>query len=1016
MKKKYFKVNLVLALLFFTTGMFAQKQISGNVTSSDSQPLPGVSIVVKGTATGVSTDFDGNYAISNVANNATLVFSYLGFTTKEMLIGSQSTINVVLEEDVSTLDEVVVVGYGTKKRSEVVGSIATVSGEELQKNPSPDFASSLAGRLPGLTINQTSTRPGEENTNIIIRGHGTYRNNSVLIVIDGIPSRDGLTRLDANDIESTTVLKGAAASIYGSRAANGVILITTKRGYRGPAEVTFQTNVSINAPTRFTKVANAFDYGRQVNAVQTRQGLAATYSASELEDLRSFQSTDWMKGLFESSTTSFKHDISMRGGGETNKYFISIGKRGQPNSAFSGDNVSKADQYNFRANIDVDATDNLVVSLDLSGRLYESVIGGSTFDALIGATRSSPLEPIFRDGKLFSRAQGALNPLALFQKEGGYSKAKQTLFNGTLKLKYKIPGVNGLSVSLRGAVDFTQNYNKSFADLVTQYVPDPNDLSQLIEDRVGKTANPTLSEAYSRNRRLLSYAEIAYKRKFNDVHSVDAFVGIEETRVVANGTTVSRHSGLLSLQNDQLSSGDVETQLNGSSASEQAIQSYVGRLDYVYDEKYSAQFQFRHDGSYILNPDNNSEFLPSVGASWTISKENFLKDNSTISFLKLRSIWGKIGNDNIDPFQFLNRFSPNGSQPLQGGNVPVITTVGADANPFVTWEVEEALDIGLDSKFFNDKLLLNLTYFETRRENILSPRNATVPKFTGITLPDENIGITENKGFEIELGYKTTFGEVGFNALGNVSYSKSNLVFNDAVPPLEGEEYQDLNGHKIFSRLLYDAIGIYRTQEDLDNNPGLPGVGLGDLIYADTNDDGTITTNDRIVFDEGQTPEFTFGLALGATYKGFELSTFIQGQTNASIQEAVIYSGAPNSANAPAYYLENAYTVDTPNATLPRIGNSQTQINGYDGSNASTFWQRDASFIRLKTVELSYSLPKEILNTIGVNSLRIYANGNNLLTFDKFKKDGLYDPENVSGLGISFPNQKIYNFGLSVTF
>ena len=1013
MKKRYLKISLVLVCLLFTTVLFAQKQIEGKVTVNNNEPLPGVSILEKGTTNGVTSDFDGNYAINNLTNNSVLVFSYLGYITKEVAVGNQSTINVSLQEDITQLEDVVVVGYGTKKKAEVISSVAQVSGDEVKKNPSANFTTSLAGRLPGLVINQTTSEPGRENVNILIRGRGTFRDNTVLIVIDGIPGRDGLDRLDPQDIESVSVLKDASASIYGARAANGVILITTKRGKVGKPQFSFTSNYSITSPTRFVKNASAYDYARQINDVQSRAGASEPFSTSDLASFQnvSFNATDWWREVYDRQSTQKKYNLSLSGGTETTRYFLSLGTT-QQDGVIKTDNSTDVAQYNFRSNIDVKATDRIDVALNLAGRLEERQwYGASAFDVLQNTAKANPLDPVYRDGKLFAGLD-RFNPLAFVQDEGGYNRQENTLFNGTISVKYRIPKIEGLSVSAQGSVDFTQNFHKNYLRPVSQYIEDPSDNTQLIEQKIGSPVFK-VEEAYWRQQQLTFTSRIEYVNTFKN-HSISTFIGYEESRTKNNFSNLSRQDGLLELT-DQLSSGDTENQTTSGGGGILARQSYIGRLSYDFAKKYFAEFSFRYDGSFNFAKDNRFGFFPTVSAGWRVTEENFLKDSNIISNLKLKGTWGQVGNDRVPAFQFLNRFGSNGTFPIGGGNVPVITTIGPDGNPNITWETAESLNIGLEAGFFKNKLTLEVNVFKEDREDILTPRNATVPNFTGLTLPDENLGKTKNKGFEAVLGYRTLIGNVNFNIEGNVAYSKNKLVFADAVEP--AEEYQNLEGRPIGSRLIYNAIGIYRTQADLDNNPGLPGVGLGDLIYADTNEDGTIDANDRIAFEKTTIPEVQFGINMGIQYKGIELSTLWQGQTNVNIETRALFSGNIVSGNVPAYFLSNAYTTLTPNASLPRIGDTQSQLNGYDGgANASTFWQRDASFLRLKNVELAYNLPTDVMSKIGINSLRVYISGTNLLTFDKLKKDGLADPEQTNELGWAIPHQKLFNLGLNVTF
>ena len=1018
-----FKGALFFLVLMVSAYTFAQKDISGTVTDSNGAPLPGVTVVEKATSNGVSTDFDGNYSISNVANNAILLFSYLGFKSQEIQVGNQSTINVSLQEDVTQLDDVVVVGYGTKKKAEVIGSVVQVSGELTEQNPQVNFATSLAGRLPGLVVNQTTAEPGREDIDILIRGRGTFDSNAadginpnaVLVVIDGVIGADGLSGLNPQDIESVSVLKDASAAIYGSRAANGVILVTTKRGKTGKPVFDYTINTGFTAPTRFAERASALELALQSRAIIERDPSASiqTFTDEEIAAFRdpNFKNTDWFKEVYDRTSYQTRHNLSLRGGTETTNYFLSFGTS-QREGIVTNDNVTDVRQYNFRSNIDIAATNNLSVSLDLAGRFDKNqYFASNSFDVLVNAANGLPFETPSVDGKPLRISGGeGLNPLTHANSTGGYRRQRNTLFNGKLALVYKIPRLKGLSVGGWAAVRLRQDFAKRFDRPLTQYILE--DDGTLVEDVFEREVKVT--ENYERDLEVTSHINLTYQGTF-EKHSINAFLAYEQSQSRFNSTEASRR-GFLSSDVDQLSSGSIDTQENDAFASEGGRQNYIGRLGYDFDKKYFAQFHFRYDGSFNFPRDNRFGFFPGVSLGWVLSKENFLKESKTISNLKLRGSWGRLGNDLIPQFQFLNRFGIDGSFPFGTGTLAdasVVSQIGVLANPNVTWETSETYNLGLDAGFFDNRLTLELDLFKEERNDILAPRSVTIPLFTGVTQearPFENIGIAENKGFELSLGYRTNFGAVGFNINGNIAYTKNKLVFQDAVEPVE--DYQNLEGRPIGSRLLYNAIGIYRNQADLDNFPGLANAGIGDLIYADTNGDGELTPADRIVFDKTSTPETQFGLNLGLNYKGIELSALFQGQTNANAELNAIYGQGDLS-----YVLRNAYTVDTPNSILPRIGATESSRNGYDGNeNASNFWQRDVSFVRLKTVQLAYTLPKDALAKVGISNARIFLSGSNLLTFDGLKKDGLADPEQNIGLSWSIPLQQVYNLGANITF
>ncbi|GAA3580561.1 TonB-dependent receptor [Snuella lapsa] len=937
MRKTYFKMNLVLSLLLLVTvSIYAQKQVSGNVTSSVNEPLPGVSVIIKGTTIGVSTDFDGNYVLQDVSNEATLVFSYLGFKTKEVLVGNQTTISVSLEEEIATLDDVIVVGYGTKKKLEVAGAVAQVSGELTKKSPEVNFVTSLAGRLPGLAVTQTGAQPGREGISILIRGTGTFGNNQPLIVIDGVIGADGLSGLNSEDIESISVLKDASASVYGSRAANGVILVTTKRGKSGKPVFNYTINTGIVSPTRFAERATALEFATMSRSILERDPSANVISFTDQEIAEfaapGFKNTDWYKTVFDRTSVQTRHNLSLRGGNESISYFTSL-STSQREGIIVQDNVTDVKQYNFRSNLDVNPTERIKISLNLAGRYDKNqFFGASPGDVGNAAAKGLPYEtPTTSDGRpLRLRLTNLnLNPLAIARTESGYQRERNTLFNGKLGVAYKIPGIEGLNAEVWGAVRFRQDYDKQFDRSFLQYDIDAN--GNIVEDIISRDVKVT--EDYERDLELTGHMNLRYANVFGK-HSVNAFLAVEQSEQEFNSSNLSRRDFLASTI-DQLFAGGTQNQTTGGFAFENARLSYIGTLAYDFNKKYFVDFGFRHQGGFNFAPGRKFGFFPSVQVAWRLSEENFLKDSNTISNLKLKGTWGRTGNDLIDAFQYLNRFGNNGSFPLGTGtlsNYPVVSQIGTVANPFVTWETSETYNFGLEAGFFKNKLTLDLNVFTEDRSDILAPRNVSIPLYTGVTpdqRPDENIGIVKNKGFDAILGYRTKLGNVDFSVEGNVAYAENELVFQDAVEP--AELYQNLEGRPIGSRLVYNAIGIYRSQADLDNNPGLAGAGIGDLIYADTNEDGVIDANDRIAFEPD--PSIQFGLNLGFDYKNFELSVFFQGVANTTATQTAIFGQGDLS-----YLLRNAYTPDNPNASLPRLGATESARNGYlGGDNASNF-------------------------------------------------------------------------------
>ncbi|QLC65972.1 TonB-dependent receptor [Flavobacterium sp. LPB0248] len=1026
MKKKYCKLILIVVLFFFASSMFGQKQIKGKVISKSNVPVAGVSILVKGTVNEVSSDFDGNFVLSNVSDKDVVLFSFVGFKPKEVLVGNLTTINVSLEEDVMSLADVVVVGYGAKKKSEVISSVAKIKGDEVKTSPAANYATSLAGRLPGLFINQRSSDPGQENLDILIRGRGTFGDNSVLIVIDGVVGRDGLSRLDPQDVESISVLKDASASIYGARAANGVILVTTKRGKEGKPIINFNTNYSVSAPTTLVKGATPYNYARQVNAMRVRDGQSELYSQAELDAFQSgsFKGIDFWDELFNHQSSQQRHNLTISGGSKNMRYFTSLGSTNQ-DPIVNFDKVTNFKQYNVRSNLDVDISDNLTVGMDIAGRFENVVAPPYMFEAVDNTSKTMPTnEQYIVDDKFIRLLDNQPNPFAYIQQQAGKVDKENTLFNGTLKLNYKFPFLKGLSFNTWGAVDYIQNYVNTFNNDPIQYILESD--GTLTPDKLG--LDVSVKEEYFRQRSLTYFAKLAFERSFED-HSVSAFIGYEENRTKNNGNVLSRRGGLISEDLPYLSQGDPNTQTADSALGESARQAYIGRVTYDYDKKYLAEFGMRYDGSYIFPAGQRFGFFPYTSAGWVVSKENFFKDNNTISLLKLRGTWGITGNDRVQPFQYLQRFQnptqgggvfyldPNATNnsaiPLEGTNLIILTPAGVDPNPNITWETKKSWDLGFELGLLSNKINLEVSYFSEKRESILAPRNVTIPTYTGLNPPYENIGKTKNHGVEAIASYRTKIGELNLNLGGNISYAKNELVFNDAPKP--EEPYQDLQGHPIGSSLVYNAVGIYRTQEDLNKYPSIPlrpNARIGDLIYADTNGDGQITTADRIVMEKSSIPTIQYGFNLGFNYKNFEFTSFWQGQSGSALQIASFLNQGISSAD---YFAANAWTPDTPNGSLPAIGGTKSELNGYT-SYANNYFTYNTNFLRLKTLQLAYNIPKEALKSSFIKNCRIYTSGSNLLTFSKFNNLNFADPEQTEGLGYGRPLQKLYNLGLDISF
>jgi len=976
----------------------SQQMVSGVITDETGTPMPGVSLRVKGTSRAVVTNTQGAYSIQ-ASPTETITINYIGYQPVETLVGGRTSINFSLQPSNQGLNEVVVIGYGTQQRKEVTNAVSQVTGADLRKSSAPAISNSLAGRVPGLIVNQRNGEPGRDEASIYIRGVTTTGDSSPLIVVDGVANRDGISRIDPNDIETITVLKDASAGIYGAQAGNGVILITTRRGKTGEPQFNYSFNQGYVSPTRLVKMADAELYAKTINDLDLQAGRTPlSFSDAQIAQFASgaLPTTNWQKEVLKDHSLQSRHSLTVDGGTEKVKYFLSTGISNQ-NGLLENDKTTNFKQYNFRSNVDIQASKRLKIGLDVSGR-RENVNFLQVEQQLLfqNALLTDPTVPATINGLPTMGRQGN-NPLAIAQ-GSGYDKTERNVLSGTLRYKYDIPGVEGLYLDGYAAYDYLQTLQKVWSQPWTYYTT--NSSGAVVPATFGPAGG--LRQLYDRTNGLTLNSKLNYKRSFGK-HDVSGFVAYEQNETRRDLFSAAR-SGFVSSQIDQLFAGSSTGMQNTGSAAETARQNYFGRLSYAYDKKYLVQLHLRYDGSQIFAEGKRFGTFPGVSLGWVLSEESFLKESPVISNLKLRASWGKSGNDKILPFQYLNFFNIGTGGYVFGGQDVLALNPGVSANPNITWENQLSRDIGLEAGFFQNKLTFEADVFFNKRTKIQRPRNITVPQYTGLSLPDENIGKVDNKGVELSTNYTGSVNDVKYSIGGNFTFAKSKIIFIDegnAYP----EAYQKAEGGPLGSALLYNVIGVYQNAADLAANPGLSGVRVGDYIYADTNGDGVLNSADQIRVPLSNIPQIQFGLNLGVSYKGFDLTALIQGQAKAkSYMDYTVSAGN----NGPDYFLANAWRPDATGNDLARAGRSILTLN--------TSYYHDVSFVRLKNIELGYSLPKALLNKVGVKALRLYANGYNLLTFDKLKDKGLTDPENTNEKGWRYPLTKSINIGANLTF
>ena len=1000
--------------------------VSGVVKSSEGEPLIGAVVYIKGvastTASNSMTDIDGRYTLK-VPTDAVIVASLLGFADQEQAVGGRSVIDFILESETTLLDDSVVIGYGTQSKLTLTGSVAQTSGRDLVKNSGVNLSQGLAGRLSGVIVSNRTGEPGKDDATMFIRGRSTLGDNSPLIVIDGVPrSNEEFSRLSGDEIESVNVLKDASGAIYGSRSANGVILVTTKRGkFNDDPTVTFNYDFGLQQPTRLVEMADAVLYTKAYNDELAITGASPMYNETQLahyrdgDDLINYPNTDWFGEIIKPLSQQQKYGVSVSGGAKKVAYFVEF--NGQYQDGIYKKSATNYDQYNVRTNLDIQVTDFLKLGVNLNARQQHknySAFPSDSYGIFYIATRLKPTgAAYFPNGYL----RGGSNPAVMVQDLTGYDKTTINTFNSsfTLNLDLGTLVTKGLSVNGTLAYDIIGKFQKNWQKNWTYWSYD--EVTELYEERTSSYwTSPTLNEYQTNSGKMTVNANVNYDREFNG-HHVTALAGFEQ----ASYRLDYFRAGINKFDSDildELFAGSADKDyynINGY-ATETARRSWFTRLGYDWKSRYLVQFIGRFDGSENFPKENRWGFFPGVSAGWRISEESWFKDKfPTFTNLKLRASYGEQGNDQVDAFQYMTTYGYTSLSSYKlrfdGKDVNYIIP-GTVPNPGITWEVAKTWNLGLDGSIRNGLFAWEIEYFSTERSNILCTRNASIPYYTGLvnSLPDENIGIVTNKGFEVQLHHdgKDRSGDFNYHVSGNFMFARNRIKYMDETPWGEGHEYMNLTGHPMGSQLYYQVKGINKTQEDLDNNPQMAGATLGDFIFEDLDGDGKITSYDRKRCDLTSVPEIVYGLNFDGQWKNFDFSVLFQGQARARYYYSPMSD--PVSGNVTKEAAEKAWTLTNNNSDYPRIGSNVS--NG--GVNRVSFYYRNAAFLRLKNVEIGYTIPENLLfDKLHVKGLRFYLAGYNLLTFDSLKT---IDPETSDEGYQTYPQMRIYNMGVKLTF
>jgi TonB-linked SusC/RagA family outer membrane protein len=1015
--------------------MVADKKLTGLVKDTKGEPIPGATVIVKGTTTGTVTDADGNFVLHVPPDARILSVSFVGFKTQEILIGNRITFTVSLEEMIVGLEEIVAVGYGTQKKATITGAISSIKNAELLQSPQANISNALAGRLSGILSVQRSGEPGSDQSTIRIRGIGTFTGvQDPLIMVDGIET-DNYNNIDPNEIENIAILKDASATaVYGVRGANGVILITTRRGSEGRPVVSYSVQQAFSRLTEMQHSMNAYDYANSFNLARKNDsyvtgGYTPAYSDEAIAKYKShedpvfYPDVDWFPYMFDKTAGQIQHNLNISGGTDKVRCFVSLGYFNQEGVINHTDLVKDFDaqiiykRYNIRTNFDFDITKRLTSSISFSSQIENrsgSAVGAPMI--FMSCWASNPVDhPLLEDtGGKFVNLDGALssasaNPIGyLFQ--NGYQKDYRNYLNSSIRFNYDLDFVTkGLSARLAASYNNYNNqyirYSKTFVtyrairleDQTIVYIPqrDPNPFG--------------FNETFDKNRKVYLEAGFDYARKFGD-HNLGGLLLYNQSK---------RHDPDLAYLVP-----------NG-------YQGIVGRVTYDYKTRYLAEVNIGYNGTENFAPGKRFGFFPAYSLGWVASDEPFFPKNDYLTYLKIRGSYGVVGNDKIGGDRFLYRptsysyfkdnatgstnfyhFGEDGSN-LQGyqGSLE-----GALGNPDLTWERAKKFNIGAEVIFLKDRLKVAFDWFDENRDNILATKS-TVPWIVAATFPAYNMGKMSNSGHEIEVYYNDNIGNFNYWIKGNYTFAHNVVEYKDEIAHTYPYQYQ--TGHRygqLFGKL---ADGFFNTWEEV-NDPNRPVYGYvnnriqpGDIRYIDVNGDGRINGDDSVPVGYSNFPEKIFGVSFGGSFKGFDFSVLFQGAGNVSVDYLNSTVTVPFSGGRNAYdFLIESWSQERYEKGLPIRFPRFTENGSTTSPNLYTsFWIADASYLRLKNAEIGYTFPTSFLKKYGVSYLRLYANGNNLLTWDSLLP-GL-DPESAAAITWSenpYPVARTINLGLNIKF
>jgi TonB-linked SusC/RagA family outer membrane protein len=1019
-------------LLLYGHSAFAQSEIKGTVRD-EKGPLHGVSVILKHTTKGVTTDVLGNFSI-RANSRDTLVFSYTGFAEQELVIGDQSEYSITLSPNAKALDDVVVVGYGTRRKTSLTGAVSTVNAEVFQSRPITNAFAALQGEVPGTYIQRYSGQPGSEDFNLNVRGPSSINGAaSPLVLIDGIEGN--LALLNPSDIESISVLKDAQASIYGARGAGGVFLVTTKKGKSGSPKITYNNNFAMTKMTGMMQSPTTYQFAIMENEANIHNGAAPMYTPDMLQKILNndpnpiphplyggwmlfFTTTDWIKELLENGKQQ-RHAISVSGSSPNSSYYLSGSYSDQHGVVKYANDNNKL--YNLRLNYDY----NLMKGLRLESKLsfdhqHRSDIAGVGNWVIGEAIFGMPNHPAYTpDGKFF--AQGGWSNAVAFAKEAPTSSYNTRNINANFKLIADL--ARGLKLNLQAGTNYTGKNSTDMGKPVPLYQWD----GSLAYYSIASPGQSWVEEQNAQVNYQNYTGYLQYNKQLAGRHNFDLMVGSSYEKSELKNVTAGRYN-IVSDQLWDLNLGVGDMYSKGG-ANHWAIGSYFSRLAYSFDDKYLVEGNLRYDGtSKFQLADKQWGLFPGVSVGWRLSREAFLQDVSWINELKLRASYGKVGNQEsnsngqgIGYYDFIQKINIGGSYPFGAGRQDPAATLDGMVAYNRTWETLVNKNIGLDATILSNRLNFTFDYFNKTNKDMLI--KVAYPSLLGATPPTSNAGELKTWGFETSLGWTDKVGAFQYSARVILSDANNKLVNLGGANTYTLGMNNLREGYPINSYFAYVFDGLIRNQKELDDYKkleGVPsGIGIGDARFKDLNNDGKISlysdqpgSDGDVTYVGNTAPRYSYGINLSAKYKGFDLGAFFQGVGKRTLFRVGEYSMPWSDwwRQPPAFYYGKTWNEDRPDAQYPRLSFGDIRYWNYQ---PSTMQQINAAYIRLKNLQIGYSLPENLIRKVSITNARIYVSGQDI--WEKHHVLGGWDPESADWGG-NYPFQRYYSFGIDITF